>query len=167
MEKINKERIEHFIGLLRNEVWVLRGRKIAVWGLAFKPNTDDVRFAPALELVRALLREGADVSAYDPQATEKARAVLPDVRYCGNPYEAAQDAEAILIATEWEEFRQIDWKRLRGLVSRPLIVDGRNALQAASVTPHGFHYFSIGRAAVLSETEAPLNSDPRTLLGKV
>ena len=167
VEKINKERIEHFIGLLRNEVWVLRGRKIAVWGLAFKPNTDDVRFAPALELVRALLREGADVSAYDPQATEKARAVLPDVHYCGNPYEAAQDAEAILIATEWEEFRQIDWKRLRGLVSRPLIVDGRNALQAASVTPHGFHYFSIGRAAVLSETEAPLNSDPRTLLGKV
>ena len=130
VENVNKRRIEYFVEKVRKELWVIRGRKIAVWGLAFKPNTDDVRFAPALELLRSLIHEGAVVRAYDPQATEKARAVLPDVRYCADPYEAAEDAEAVLIVTEWEEFRQIDWQRLRGVVDRPLIVDGRNALDA-------------------------------------
>jgi UDPglucose 6-dehydrogenase len=166
VEKVNQRRIEHFVEKVRRELWVIRGRKIAVWGLAFKPNTDDVRFAPAIELLRALIREGAQVSAYDPQATEKARAVLPDVRYCASPYDAAQDAEAVLIVTEWEEFRQIDWERLSGVVGRPLIVDGRNTLEAASITPYGFHYVSIGRPAALSETEAPLKSEPVALVGK-
>ena len=153
VERINKQRIQYFIEKVRKELWVIRGRKIAVWGLAFKPNTDDVRFAPALELMRMLIHEGADVSAYDPQASGKTRAVLPNARYCASPYEAAQDAEAILITTEWEEFHHIDWKRVRGLVSRPLIVDGRNTLTAANVTAHGFHYFSIGRPAVIAESD--------------
>jgi len=151
VENINKRRIEHFVEKVRKELWVIRGRKIAVWGLAFKPNTDDVRFAPALELLRSLVREGAEVRAYDPQATEKARAVLPDVRYCASPYEAAEDAEAVLIVTEWEEFQQIDWQRLRGVVDRPLIVDGRNALDAKKITGQGFHYVSIGRPAAAAE----------------
>jgi UDPglucose 6-dehydrogenase len=152
VENINKRRIEHFVEKVRKELWVIRGRKIAVWGLAFKPNTDDVRFAPAIELLRALVREGAEVRAYDPQATEKAKAVFPDVRYCASPDEAAQNAEAILIVTEWEEFRQIDWQRLRAAVDRPLILDGRNALDATELTRHGFHYISIGRPAVMSES---------------
>lgn len=151
VENVNKGRIEHFVEKVRKELWVIRGRKIAVWGLAFKPNTDDVRFAPALELLRSLVREGAEVRAYDPQATEKARAVLPDVHYCASPYEAAENAEAVLIVTEWEEFRQIDWQRLRGVVDRPLIVDGRNALDAKEITSQGFHYVSIGRPASAAE----------------
>ena len=154
VENVNKRRIEHFVEKVRKELWVIRGRKIAVWGLAFKPNTDDVRFAPALELLRALVREGAEVRAYDPQATEKARAVLPDIRYCTSPYEAAQDAEAILIVTEWEEFQQIDWQRLRTVVDRPLIVDGRNALDAKEIARQGFHYISIGRPAAAAEPRA-------------
>src|SRR5579863_3975213 len=102
------------------------GKKLAVWGLAFKPNTDDVRFAPSLVLIKSLLDEGAIVSAYDPEAIERAKAVLPDVNYCADPYEAAQSADAVLIVTEWDEFRQIDWGRLSAVVERPLIVDCRN-----------------------------------------
>ena len=164
VEKVNKRRIEHFLEKIRKELWVIRGRKIAVWGLAFKPNTDDVRFAPSLEIVRALIHEGATVKAYDPQATEKARAIMPEVEYCASPYEAAQDAEAILLVTEWPEFRAIDWQRLRGVVDRPLVIDGRNALDPAKVAESGFHYVSIGRQPVLAvpnviEGEPPLRVD--------
>ncbi len=154
VENVNKRRVEHFVEKVRKELWVIRGRKIAVWGLAFKPNTDDVRFAPSLEIVRSLIREGAEVSAYDPRATEKARAVLPDARYCASPYEAAQGAEAVLVVTEWEEFQQIDWQRLRGLVAHPLVIDGRNALDSKLIARSGFHYVSVGRTAVAAECVA-------------
>lgn len=163
VEKINQARIEHFIGLVRSELWVLRGRTIALWGLAFKPNTDDVRFAPALELARTLFREGAIVRAYDPQASKKAQAVLPEIQYCGSPYEAAEDAEAILIATEWDEFRQIDWARLRTLMQRPLVVDGRNMFQPGELTPQGFHHISIGRKAIFCGTDESLPAEKREI----
>ena len=155
VENINKRRIERFVEKIRQELWVIRGRKIAVLGLAFKPNTDDVRFAPALEILRSLVREGAIISAYDPQATEKAKAVFPDVRYCASPYEAAQDAEAILITTEWQEFSNMDWDRLRKIVSRTLIVDGRNMFNPSDLTSRGFHYVSIGRQPAFSLDEDP------------
>ena len=152
VEKINDRRIEHFVEKLRAELWVLRGKKIAVWGLAFKPNTDDVRFAPSIAVLKSLRDEGASVRAYDPEATAKASEVMPDVTYCADPYEAAQGADAILIVTEWDEFRTIDWPRLRALVDRPLIVDGRNMFAAREVTRHGFQYLSIGRLPALSKT---------------
>src|SRR5271157_4522357 len=110
VEKINQHRIKHFIELVRKELWVLSGKKIAVWGLAFKPNTDDVRFAPSIALVKALIEEGAVVSACDPQAAEKARSILPGVNYCEDRYTAAAGADALLIVTEWDEFRNVDWK---------------------------------------------------------
>src|SRR5271155_2345332 len=125
VEKINQRRVEHFVEKIRKELWVVRGKKIAIWGLAFKPNTDDVRFAPSIPLVKLLLNEGAAVSAYDPRAIEKAKAVLPDINYCSNPYEAAEGADAIVIVTEWDEFRVLDWERLRSAVDHPLIIDGR------------------------------------------
>jgi UDPglucose 6-dehydrogenase len=161
VEAINKRRIEHFVEKVRKELWVIRGRKIAVWGLAFKPNTDDIRFAPALEILRLLVREGATVSAYDPQATEKAKAAFPDVRYCTSPYEAAQDVDAILIATEWEEFRNLDWDRVRKIVSHALIVDGRNMFNGTDLTSRGFHYISIGRQPAFSSDE-DASIDPDT-----
>lgn len=148
VEKINQNRIAHFIEALRKELWVVSGKKLAIWGLAFKPNTDDVRFAPSIALVKTLIEEGATVSAYDPQATEKARVELPGIHYCADPYEAAEGAAAILIVTEWDEFRQVDWKRVLSAVDHPLIVDGRNMLDASEVTGHGFHYISVGRPAV-------------------
>ena len=150
VEKINKRRIDLFVEKVRRELWVIRGQKIAVFGLAFKPNTDDIRFAPAIELLRVLIHEGAIVSAYDPQAGEKARAAYPEVRYCSSPYEAARGADAVLIATEWEEFRKLDWQELKKLVARPLILDGRNMFSPAVMTAQGFHYISIGRPSAFT-----------------
>jgi UDPglucose 6-dehydrogenase len=145
VEKINQRRIELFVEKIRRELWVVRGKNLAVWGLAFKPNTDDVRFAPSIALLKTLIEEGAIINAYDPQAAGKAGAVLPEVNYCADPYVAAQGADAILIVTEWDEFRNIDWARLRSVVERPLIIDGRNMLDTAELVRHGFDYISVGQ----------------------
>ena len=107
---------------------MLRGKRLGVWGVAFKPDTDDVRFAPALCIIRQLLSEGALIQAYDPQATEKARQEIPEVTYCRDVYEASQGVDAIVLLTESMEFQQVDWARLAGVVERPLVVDGRNFL---------------------------------------
>jgi len=157
VERVNQGRIEGFVKKLRDELWVVRGKKLAVWGLAFKPNTDDVRFAPSIALIQALLKEGATVRAYDPEAMDKAKADLPNIEYCQDPYEAAQGADAILIVTEWEQFRNLDWRRLKGIVEQPLILDGRNMFDPNEVARNGFRYVSVGRVSTssvdASETE--------------
>jgi UDPglucose 6-dehydrogenase len=154
VERINQNRIGRFIEKLRSELWVLRGKKVAVWGLAFKPDTDDVRFAPSITLLKSLLEEGAIVSAYDPKAVENARREIPNIGYCSDPYQAAQGADAILIVTEWDEFRRLDWERLGKVVERALILDGRNMLDGSEAKNHGFHYFSVGRPPVLPQHSA-------------
>ena len=146
VEKINQTRVQHFVEKIRRELWVIRGKKIALWGLAFKPNTDDVRFAPSIALAKALLAEGAQLSAYDPEAMTKAEAVIPEIKCCADAYEAALGADAILVVTEWDEFRALDWKRVRSVVEQPLIIDGRNAFRPEEITCQGFRYVSIGRA---------------------
>jgi UDPglucose 6-dehydrogenase len=156
VEKINQRQIEFFIEKVRKELWSLRGKKLAVWGLAFKPNTDDVRFAPSIAVLKALTEEGATVKAYDPVAMEKARNVLPDIDYCSDPYEAASGADAILIVTEWDEFRCMDWARLRRVVERPLIVDGRNMLNAKDLSSRGFEYIGVGQPSLTSESSSPV-----------
>jgi UDPglucose 6-dehydrogenase len=144
-EKINKKRIDHFFEKMRGALWVVRGKQIGVLGLAFKPNTDDIRFSPAIDLVNRLITEGARVRAFDPEAMDRARAVLPQIEYAKSPYEAAQDAEALLIATEWPEFGKLDWERIRNAMARPLIIDGRNLLSPGKMKAEGFEYRSFGR----------------------
>jgi UDPglucose 6-dehydrogenase len=137
----------------------VRGKKIGVLGLAFKPNTDDIRFAPALVLIRQLLSEGAIVQAYDPQAMENTRRELPQVVYCEDAYQAADGAEAILVLTEWDEFRKINWEKMAKVVERPLVIDGRNALRKDELAASGFQYVGIGGVSavpVLSST--PVNA---------
>jgi len=146
VERINLNRVDRFLDKVKQEMWVLRGKKIAVWGLAFKPNTDDIRFAPSISVLKRLLAEGAEVQAYDPQAMENAKAIFSDVRFCEDMYEAARGAEAILLLTEWEEFQAVDWARLSSLVERPLMIDGRNLYCREQVLAHGFEYVDIGRA---------------------
>ena len=146
VEKINLRRADQFVAKVKKELWVLRGKTLAVWGLAFKPNTDDVRFAPSLGIIRRLVAEGANVQAYDPQAMEKARQELPEIKYCETPYETARNADAILVLTEWDEFRDVDWECVGKTVARPLIIDGRNFYSVAEVTLHGFQYIGIGIA---------------------
>jgi UDPglucose 6-dehydrogenase len=145
VEKINKQRIDSFYQKLRGALWVVRGKKLGVLGLAFKPNTDDVRFAPAIDLVNRLLQEGAVIRAYDPEAMERSRAILPDIEYAESAYDAAAGAEALLIATEWDQFKKLDWNRIRDSMTRPLIVDGRNLLSPQEMTRLGFEYRSFGR----------------------
>jgi len=145
VDKINKRRIDRCVEKLRSALWVVRGKQVGVLGLAFKPNTDDIRFAPAIDLVNQLLSEGARVRAYDPQAMERARATLPQIEYAKSAYDAATDAEALLIATEWDEFRKLDWPRVRDVMARPLIIDGRNLLSPGEIRSLGFEYRSFGR----------------------
>jgi UDPglucose 6-dehydrogenase len=144
-EKINRKRIDRFMEKIRSALWVVKDKQIAVLGLAFKPNTDDIRFAPAIDLIHQLVAEGARVRAYDPEAMEKARGVLPQIEYAKSAYEAAQNSEALLIATEWDEFRTLDWERIRNSMARPLILDGRNLLSPAEIKALGFEYRSLGR----------------------
>jgi UDPglucose 6-dehydrogenase len=144
-EKINRRRIDRFIEKMRRALWVIKDKQIGVFGLAFKPNTDDIRFAPAIDLIHQLLAEGARVRAYDPQAMDKARSVLPQIEYGESPYAAAEGLEALLIATEWPEFRRLDWNRIREAMARPLVLDGRNLLSSTEMKAAGFEYHSVGR----------------------
>lgn len=147
VERINHARVDKFVSRVKQELWVLRGKKIAVWGLAFKPNTDDIRFAPALAIIRKLVIEGAEVHAYDPQAMDKCRKELPDIKYCSDPYQASNGAEAILLLTEWDEFRKLNWERLARLVERRIVLDGRNALPRKEIAANGFQYVGVGGAS--------------------
>ncbi len=152
-EKINKHRIDRFFDKIREALWVVRDKPVCVLGLAFKPHTDDVRFAPAIDLIHRLMEEGAQVRAYDPQAMEKARAILPGVEYSDSAYSAAKGCEALVIATEWPEFRSLDWERIRAGMVRPLVLDARNLLSPGEMRSRGFEYRSFGRPDVVAETQ--------------
>lgn len=127
----------------------LKGKTIAIWGLAFKPHTDDIREAPALYNIEELLKEGAIIRAHDPEAMDNVRKIFGDkIAYFENPYEAAQDADAIFIATEWPEFRTPDFEKLSSIVKSKVIFDGRNVYELNIMKEQGYHYFSIGREVV-------------------
>jgi UDPglucose 6-dehydrogenase len=124
----------------------LKGRHFALWGLAFKPNTDDIREAPALYMIETLLDEGATVTAFDPEAMGNVKALLGErILFASNPYDALKDADALIIATEWNEFRTPDFSRIAGLLKSKAIFDGRNLFDVQAVKRLGFHYESIGR----------------------
>jgi UDPglucose 6-dehydrogenase len=124
---------------------VLRGKTVAVLGLTFKPNTDDLRESPSIELITALQDMGARVRAYDPVAMEQAKQVFADVTYCRDPYDCAEEADAIVIVTEWEQFRALDFGRLRDLMACPVMVDLRNVYRPEDMKKYGFAYTSVGR----------------------
>ena len=124
----------------------MRGKTVAVLGLTFKPNTDDMREAPSITLITALQDMGAKIRAYDPAGTEQAKTVLSGVAYCPNPYSCAEGADALVIVTEWEQFRALDLPRLKRVMARPVVIDLRNIYRPDDMTKHGFVYVSIGRA---------------------
>ena len=149
VDRLNGARQAQVVEKLRGALWILRGKRIGLLGLAFKPHTDDVREAPALGLARRLLAEGAMVQGYDPQAAAKAAQALPALTLCPDPYAVAAGAEALILCTEWPEFAALDWGRLKAAMVRPLLLDGRNALDPATLTAAGFEYLGIGRHAAL------------------
>jgi UDPglucose 6-dehydrogenase len=142
---INRERVEHFVDTIRQGLGDLEGKTLGILGLAFKPNTDDMREAKSMEIIRKLLSAGAHLKAYDPAAMENAKRMFPDVTYCQSAYQVAEESDALIIVTEWREFKLLDMEKLRKLLKRPLIFDGRNIYNLERMVTAGFDYFSIGR----------------------
>ena len=150
VQRINAGQKERFLKVIRETLWVLREKKIAVWGLTFKPNTDDIRSSVAIDLVADMLREGAQVTAYDPKAMEKAREIeaIAPTQFVSSALEAVQGAEALVIATEWSEFAKVDLAVVKEKMTTPIIFDGRNLFDPKTMAQLGFHYHSIGRSSV-------------------
>jgi UDPglucose 6-dehydrogenase len=150
VQRINNAQKERFLKAIRETLWVLREKRIAVWGLTFKPDTDDVRSSVAIELVANLLREGANVVAYDPKGMQKARAIkaIADAEFASSALDAVTDAEALIIATEWNEFANVDLAVVKEKMRTPIVFDGRNLLDPETMRRLGFHYHCIGRANV-------------------
>ncbi len=148
VQKINVDQRERFLGKIRESLWVLRDKKIAVWGITFKPDTDDVRTSVAVDVINDLLKEGADVTAYDPKGMEKSTEykMIEGAKLADSALDAADGAEALIIATEWHEFSTVDFAKLKERMHTPLIFDGRNLFDPERVRGHGFTYHSIGRA---------------------
>ena len=142
----------------------LKGKTVGVLGLAFKANTDDMREAKSLDVITDLLASGAAVKTYDPIAMENTKAIFPHITYCANAYEVATDADALVIVTEWNEFKNLNFERISSLMTRPLILDGRNLYDPERLRRLGFEYHSIGRAAVTPTTKTPTDT-PRNSLG--
>jgi UDPglucose 6-dehydrogenase len=148
VESINAEQKKRFLDKVRSALWTLRGKKIGVLWLSFKGGTDDVRDSPAIELVQMLLAEGCSIKAFDPAAMARAEMVVPSgpfLRYVRDEYAAAEDAEALLILTDWVDFAQLDLQRLERSMRYPIVVDGRNLYSPEQMLEHGITYFSIGR----------------------
>lgn len=146
--RINEEQRQRFLRKVRSALWTLRGKNLGVLGLAFKGGTDDIRESPALFLVQALLQEGSKVTAYDPAAMERTQEVMNSgITFVNSAYEAAHNSDALLILTEWEEFANLDLKRLRQELRYPIVIDGRNLYDPEMMAAQGFTYYSVGRAA--------------------
>lgn len=143
--EINSDRRRTAVDDLRQMVGGFAGKRIGILGLAFKPNTDDMRDAPAVDIARAVMAEGATVKAYDPVANEVASPLLPEVEMCMNAYDVAQDSDALFIVTEWNEFKQLDLRKIHELMRNPILFDGRNIYDPAATRAIGFNYRAIGR----------------------
>lgn len=149
MEVNEKQKLHLLEGLIKYFNGSLAGRRLAIWGLAFKPNTDDIREAPAFYMIDVLLKEGATVCAFDPEAMNNARLVLGDkISYAGSQYDALTGADALIIATEWNEFRTPDFEKIGARLKNKAIFDGRNLFDTAAMKRNGFYYQSIGREVV-------------------
>lgn len=148
-DKINLRRIDIFVDKIKNALWILKDKVIAVLGLSFKPETDDIREAPSIKVIQRLLEEGATVRLYDPKAMENLKQVFPEkppqVHYAKSPYDVVEKANALLLITEWDEFKEMDLKKIKGLMANPIFMDGRNIFEPAQMRELGFDYYSIGR----------------------
>ena len=144
VKKINQEQKNLLIKKLTRAIWNLKDKTIGILGLAFKSNTDDLRNAPAISIIEMLQKEGAKIKVYDPQAMEKAKSILKNVVFCKDSYSTAQDSDALLVLTEWKEFKNLDFKKIKKKLKTPVIIDGRNIYNPALMRKQGFTYEGIG-----------------------
>jgi UDPglucose 6-dehydrogenase len=145
VQHINADQMERFLKKITDTLWVLKDKKIGVLGLAFKQNTDDIRSSPAIDLCQRLLKEGAKLQVHDPKAMDKAKAVLTDVTYVDDMNAVAEGCDALVIATEWEEFKKLDLDRAHKSLAHPIMFDGRNLFDPAEMEKRGWIYKSVGR----------------------
>jgi UDPglucose 6-dehydrogenase len=166
--EINSEQRARFLRKVRSALWTLKGKKLAVLGLAFKGGTDDIRESPAIEIVKSLRKDGCEIRAFDPAAMERSREVLSDdgISFLDSAYEAAHHADALLILTDWPEFAQLDLPRLKSMLTYPIIIDGRNLYDPAVMAAAGFIYSSVGRADAQSSMVHKNGKTEKTATGK-
>ncbi|HEX3857650.1 MAG TPA: UDP-glucose/GDP-mannose dehydrogenase family protein [Verrucomicrobiae bacterium] len=145
VQRINAEQMDRFVKKITDTLWVLKDKKIGVLGLAFKQNTDDVRSSPAIDLCQRLLKDGATLRVHDPKAMDKAKAILPNVAYIDDMNAVAEGCDALVVATEWDEFKKLDLARAKKSLTHPIIFDGRNLFDAAEMGKLGWIYKSVGR----------------------
>jgi UDPglucose 6-dehydrogenase len=142
---INQSARERFVQKLQIVLNDLAGKTVGVLGLSFKPNTDDMREAPSVDIIRAVQAGGARIKAYDPVAMENAGELMPEVTFCATAYDVAKEADALLVVTEWNEFKQLNWEKIRGFMRQPVVIDGRNLYDPAEMAARGFVYWGVGR----------------------
>ncbi len=145
VENINDEQKKLVFTKVKNALWILKDKKIGLWGLAFKPNTDDMRFAPSIDIIEMLQSEGVIIKAFDPVAMERAKQILKNVTFCKDPYEVAEGVDCLVVMTEWNEFKEIDLSLVKDKMANPIIIDGRNIYDPAKMKELGFVYQGIGR----------------------
>ena len=148
VQEINQYQRELLIQKIKNALWILEGKTIGILGLAFKPGTDDLRNAPSLTLIEAMLKEETKIRAYDPKAMEKAKKIFPQLTYCSSAYEVAEGSDCLVLLTEWEEFKTVQWSTIKSLMRQPILVDGRNFYDPLELAQLGFHYIGIGRKEI-------------------
>ncbi len=150
VHEINESRIDVLMSHLKKALWNLKDKNIAIWGLSFKPNTDDIREAPSLKVIKRVLQEGGNLTLYDPVATDNMKRVYPEnehIKYANDMYEALKDKEALVVLTEWDIFKQADLEKVRDLMLTPIIIDGRNIYNSKKLKKLGFEYYPMGRPA--------------------
>ena len=149
VDRVNVERIQAFVEKIKKALWILKEKNIAVLGLSFKPQTDDIRNAPSINLINVLIEEGSRLRLYDPKAMDNMKTVFPEdhpnITYTSSPYEAAEGVNALLIVTEWEEFCNLDLEKIKKAMANPIIIDGRNIFDPDMAKALGFEYYSVGR----------------------
>ncbi|OGX45308.1 MAG: hypothetical protein A3I71_03730 [Omnitrophica WOR_2 bacterium RIFCSPLOWO2_02_FULL_63_16] len=144
-EAVNAQQRQRLVQRVAHALWNLSNKTIAVLGLSFKPDTDDLREAPSIEVIRMLRQEGARIRAFDPKAMAQAKSLLPGVTFCKSAYEAVRGADCLVLMTEWNEFKELEFTRIKKLMRQPLVVDGRNLYQSDTLQRLGFRYIGVGR----------------------
>ena len=145
VQRINDHQRQLVVKKAKDALWNLQGKTVGILGLAFKPDTDDMRESPSIYIIKELQKQEVFIKAYDPQAMNTAKNFLQDVEYCQNPYEAASGSDALIFLTEWDEFKNLDFIKIKRLLKQPIIIDGRNIFDPAVMKEHGLTYFGIGR----------------------
>jgi len=145
VKKINEKQKELFVKKIEDTLWILKDKTIGILGLSFKPNTDDIREAPSIYVIKTLKQKGAKIKVYDPKAMDKMKQVFPDIEYCKGTYEVVKNSDCLVILTEWPEFKKIDLKKVKSLLNQPIIIDGRNIFEPQKMVKLGFIYKCIGK----------------------